>query len=323
MFLKLLSAVIGFLITLFSYTNFQNMILCGLPCASVLLKCKAVESEYRKRFILSNIFGVLFNAVVSFGGLVCVILFFKEYLTPYLIGSAIALIAWFFRKEALIPNRVLEYLTNFKRILTCPEQFPNLNFGMKRTLIYDVVYDYLTNNFTPASTAFIPTSSFSYTDEQIHAYTQRYNNAFLILKDFNNGQFRNISFESNQVLIDYIFNIIPLCLGWGVFHGNKDKKVKAITEAFRFLDDLIESAPEEMAEEAANLNATKIYYNGLDKMMIKYKKEVIDPAYIQDKSKENYDKLLTDFLKYICRIYPKIEWYDGIVEDFKHCMDEE
>lgn len=321
MLFKLLSAVIGFLITLFSYTNFQNMILCGLPCASVLLKCKAVESEYRKKFILLNIFGVFFNAVISFGGLVCVILFFNEYLTPYLIGSAIALIAWFFNKEALIPDRVLEYLTNYKSFLALPEQFPDLNFGMKRTLIYNVVCDYLTNNFNSPATA-VSYSSFKYSDEQIQAYTQRYNAAFLILKDYNSGEFRNVSLESDQMLVNYIFSIIPLCLGWCVFHNNKDKKEKTITEAFRFLDDLIESAPKELADEAAKLNSMKIFYNGLDKNMVNYKKEVIDPAYIIDRSKENYNKLLTDFLKYICEYCPDIKWYDGILEDFRHCMEE-
>lgn len=145
MLLKILFGFIGFVITLFAYTQFQNMILCGLPCASVLLKCNAINPEYRKRFILLNAFGVFFNAVIAFGGFICVIVFFKKYLISYLIGAAVALIAWFFNKEALIPNRVLEYLTNYKRYLICPEDFPGFNFGMKRTLIYQVVYQFLKN----------------------------------------------------------------------------------------------------------------------------------------------------------------------------------
>lgn len=166
--------------------------------------------------------------------------------------------------------------------------------------------------------------NFSYSDDEIRAYTQRYNNAFLILKDYNNGLFHNVSFVSDQMLVGYIFHIIPLCFGWCTFHANKDKKTKAITEAFRFLDNIIAAAPENRKEEIlASMNAMKNLYNNLDSMMVKYKKEVIDPAYLQDRSKENYNKLLADFLKYIFELYPKLKWYDGIVEDFKHCMDEE
>lgn len=313
--LKILFFGIGFFISLFCYTNFHSMIVCGLPCASVLMKCGAVTEEKKKSFIILNVFTTLFNAIVCLGALICVALFFKDNLLAYLVGSVIAVIIWFFRKDALIPGQVKEYLQSKIRFISIPESLPALNFGLKRQLIYETFCNFCLNEFTSQQSSPL----FSYTDEQIQSYTQRCSSAFLILKDFNNGEFRNVSLKSNQLLVEYILNTIPLCIGWGIFHANQEKKQKAITESNRFLENLESDAPEELKVGIVGMRSV---YNSLYKRMVKYKKENIDPKYLEDNSKENYEILITDFLKYICKIYPKIQWYDGIVEDFKHCMDE-
>lgn len=315
MWLLVLFYIIGFFVSLFCYTNFHCMITCGLPCASVLLKCGAIAKSQRKKFIIINIFSTLFNAIVSFGALICVAVFLEDYVIAYLAGNISAVIIWFFRKDALIPGQVNEYLQSRIHFISIPESLPALNFGLKRQLIYETFCNFCLNEFTSKEAS----QMFSYTDDEIKKYTQRYSSAFLILKDFNNGVFRNVSLKSNQLLVEYIFNTIPLCIGWCVFHANQEKKQKAITEAIRFLDDLELDAPEALK---GNMIAMKSVYETLCKRMLEFKKENIDPRYLKDSSKQNYNILITDFLKYICKIYPKIQWYDGIVEDFKHCMDE-
>lgn len=164
-----------------------------------------------------------------------------------------------------------------------------------------------------------PNDKSSYTDEQIQSITSSYNSAFLVIKDYNNGKITPSNLTSNDMLYQYIINSFYICLGWCVFHANTAKKQMVLSEIDRFVDDLEAVAPE--SSQGMAVSALKTTYRCMSDIMLRYKKDNIDPSYLQDNSKENYNKLITAFVEYVCKI-SKIEWYDGIVEDFKHCMDE-
>ena len=158
----------------------------------------------------------------------------------------------------------------------------------------------------------------SYTDEQIRSFTSSYNSAFRKIKDYNNDMIIPSTLAGNDMLYKYVVNSFYICLGWCVFHADTAKKKMVLCEIDRFVDNLEASAPENLQ---GMTSALKFTYRNMGDIMLRYKRNNIDPSYQQDSSKENYNNLISEFLEYVCKI-SKIEWYDGIVDDFKHCMDD-
>ena len=122
--------------------------------------------------------------------------------------------------------------------------------------------------------------------------------------------------ETSDCLVDdtklnYIYDCLYLCSAWCVFHANKDKK------------EQVESLRQRLLQKAdeLNLSVEKITddYDAFNAHMLNYKKEVIDPEYLKDSSVENYDKLISVFVKEILNI-TDIKYYPEIFTDFLSCM---
>lgn len=145
-------------------------------------------------------------------------------------------------------------------------------------------------------------------DEPSIINTKRLDLAFLRTKDYVEGVYDSAEEKELKNIVCNVYNSLLFCLAYAIFHANKTQKIK------------IQELKELLLSKTGNvgLNAQ---YEKVNQEMIAFKKEQIDPCYIKDNSKENYNRLLEIYLKQLCDI-SEIEWYDGIVEDFKHCMDE-
>ena len=135
---------------------------------------------------------------------------------------------------------------------------------------------------------------------------------------FNNAYSKIIDYidETSDCLVDdtklnYIYDCLYLCSAWCVFHANKDKK------------EQVESLRQRLLQKAdeLNLSVEKITddYDAFNAHMLNYKKEVIDPEYLKDSSVENYNKLISVFVKEILNI-TDIKYYPEIFTDFLSCM---
>ena len=118
-------------------------------------------------------------------------------------------------------------------------------------------------------------------------------------------------------LILYIAKCCNFCLDWCILCGDKEGKKRIVEAKNGFLNEFSNLGPQN-TNIAADIDA---FFEENYNTFSKFRKEVIVPAYREDSSEENRDVLIKVYLEQVCK-FLGINWYDGIVEDFKHCMDE-
>lgn len=138
--------------------------------------------------------------------------------------------------------------------------------------------------------------------------TQKYNRAYFKLKCYKDGFYDKFMDEKTAC---YICDCLYLCSAWCIFHADKEKKEDLKPFKSCLLRKFLVSgfSVEKLIDD----------YDAFNAHMLNYKKEVIDPEYLKDSSVENYNKLISVFVKEILNI-TDIKYYPEIFTDFLSCM---
>lgn len=146
----------------------------------------------------------------------------------------------------------------------------------------------------------------------------KYDCAYLRVMDYVDGMYDKIIGEEAEKLAIFTIECLYFCSAYAIFHANPKQKhqVKDMRESLKLKQASIKSL------RNTNLNSRlDLELDNFNQQMLKIKKSQVDPAYLQDKSKENYEHLLKTYLEQACELLG-VECYEGIVEDFKRCMNE-
>lgn len=158
-----------------------------------------------------------------------------------------------------------------------------------------------------------------------HPDKSKYDFAYLRVQDFCNGLYNDL--DSNEYYDMALFTVrcLYFCLGWCIFHSDKSRR-DLIDELQ--MDLLWKANPSELSDVTVHDKSNVLKkmlttdYASFSNHMLAYKKDIIDPEYLKNSSKENYEKLVYLFVREIISV-SDIEYYSGIISDFKSCMNEE
>lgn len=295
--------IIGFIVTAISFTNVICMLVCGFPCAKTLTKCGVVRDNAINVLKKRNIRAFIIHSVIFLASIIVVFVFFEKFFVSYLIGIGFALI-FSLQSFRISVNTIADYLETTEKYLTAKgyplkpifKKIPQLT--KKQQLIYSVI-----------GQAF-----------PVEIDMHHFDCAYLRIKDYADGLYDNEPSHNQGRLFLLNFRCIGFCLGWCIFHANAEKQNKLLATKNLYYDKVKRNSNDPQKMENF-IKETENMYLLAAQEMVKFKKTVVDPSYKEDSSTENYNRLLKLFLELVCELN-EIEWYDGIVEDFKHCMDE-
>jgi hypothetical protein len=144
-----------------------------------------------------------------------------------------------------------------------------------------------------------------------------FNWAFSHIQNYVDGKYDSYNYSKFNKITLHIANCLYVCSAYAIFHANSTQKNKIKELSERFFSKVFF---DERIDFKKTYFFTEQHFEKFNQELLTFKKEKIDSSYLEDGSKENYNRLLEIYLKKLCELN-NTELYDGIIGDFKHCMD--